>query len=58
MRKKPNNYGNCWNSSLMCLFGIKESWDVINFENKSLMGKVFLFVEPFQVNFLFRKKMR
>jgi hypothetical protein len=42
----------------MCLFGIKESWDVINLENMSLIGKVFLLVEPFQVNFLFRKKMK
>ncbi len=42
----------------MCLFGINENWDVINLENMSLIGKVFLLVELFQVNFLFRKKMR
>jgi hypothetical protein len=43
---------------MMCLFGIKENWDVINLENMSLTRKVFLLVKPFQVNFLFRKKMR
>jgi hypothetical protein len=41
----------------MRLFGIKEGWDVINLESMSLIGEVFLFVEPFQVNFIFRKKM-
>jgi hypothetical protein len=39
-QEKKNNCGNYWSSSLMCLFGIKESWDLINLESMSLIGEV------------------